>query len=104
MALKDTYKGSGSLEDFVENINGISSAINNATVTMPSGYAGKTPTLEVKSGALVLDMKDAQVFSPNKVNFTFIDRSTAPRAITIDIKDIGVVNGFLTIRIEATGV
>ena len=101
--LKENFKGTGSMESFVEQCNILFHAINNAGVEMPSGYAGKVPELSIQEGALVLDMKDAQVFSPANVKWSLTDNSSSPRSVNFDSFSATVVNGFLTIKVAATG-
>ena len=78
-------------------------ALNNAGVEMPSGYSGKTPELSIQEGNLVLDMKDAQVFSPVNVKWSLTDNSSSPRSVSFDSFSATVANGTLTIKVAATG-
>ena len=90
------------MEDFVNECNALFSALNNALVEMPSGYSGNVPVLRIESGALVLDMKDANVFSTSKINWVLEDKSTSPRVVNFDTYSASVTNGYLTIRVGAT--
>ena len=101
--LKDTFKGHGSMEDFVDQSNALFKAFNDARVDMPSGYAGDIPTLSIQDGALVLNMMDAQVFTPNRVTWNLLDDSTSPRAVSFESYSVSVVNGYLTITVNAVG-
>ena len=103
MALKANYKGHGSMKDFTDQSNDLFQAINDARVDMPSGYAGNQPTLSIDSGSLVLDMRDAQVFSPNRVTWSLQDSSGAGRTVTFVTSSVSVVAGYLTIKVEAVG-
>ena len=100
--LKDTFKGHGSMIDFVDTCNALFAAHNNGVVEMPSGYAGRIPTLKIECGKLVLNMKDAQVFSPARLKWVLNDNSTSPRVVTFDSKSATVINGYLTIKVNAT--
>ena len=99
--LKDTFKGTGSMEEFVEEANALFHALNTAHVEMPSAYSGAVPTLKIEGGSLVLDMKDAMVFSPKNFKWTLVDDSTSPRVVNIENVNPRVTNGFLTIQIFA---
>lgn len=107
--LKDTYKGHGSMEAVVNQWNGVFKALNGASVEMPSGYTGETPTFQIQDGNLVLDMKDAQVFTPNNVTWSMQDAAivadpTATATVAFDSYSVSVVNGYLTIKVIASAI
>jgi len=100
--LKDNFVGTGPLKRFAEESNRIFSALNNATVKMPSGYDGGIPTLSLKksgeSASLVLDMSDAMIFNPQNVTVSKMLGSTG----NLVIHKISVDNGHLNVAVLIT--
>tara|TARA_R100000750_G_scaffold58820_1_gene46806 strand:+ start:2326 stop:2661 length:336 start_codon:yes stop_codon:yes gene_type:complete len=107
--LKDNYKGHGSMKAVTDQWNAVFKALNEASVQMPGGYKGEIPTFSIQDGALILDMKDAQVFSPTNVKWNLLDAATqanpaASDSVAFDSYSLSVVNGYLTINVTVSAV
>ena len=103
MSLNTKFTGTGGMTKFVAESTKMFSAINNATIEMPFEYKGQTPTISISGGdspALVIDMKDAAVFTENNVQWSLWDNSlgafVAPESYFISM-DIRIENGVLKI-------
>ena len=70
--LKDNFRGHGALVPLADDLNMIAAALNNATVITPKGYQGAPPRIYVSGGdspSLVLDMGDAAIFNPARIDY-----------------------------------
>jgi hypothetical protein len=71
--MKNNFKGTGSLVEFVNSANALFSAINNVQVIVPKNYVGVEPTLKLnedgEKSSLVFDFGDALIFTENNISF-----------------------------------
>lgn len=56
--IKETFKGTGSMAQFVKEFDRMARALNNCRVKMPRSYRGPPATLKLEGDALVLDLTD----------------------------------------------
>lgn len=88
------------MKNFIAASVKVFKAINGASVEMPGGYSGATPTLSIQGGdknpMLVLDMQEALVFSLNNVTWSLTGGATY---VSYSVQ---VVNGKLLISVVAT--
>ncbi len=58
MALKEDFKGTGSMVELAEEINKISHALNNIRIKMPLNYKGYPATARIENGEFVIDLQN----------------------------------------------
>lgn len=97
MSLKDDFEGTGPMEEFAQETNKVFGALNEMIVIMPTGYEGETPTLRLRKGdtQIVLDMKDALVYTIDNVDWNLLGTAFY-KSNTIE-----VIDGRLTITVLA---
>ena len=59
MALKEDFKGTGSMDTLAEQVNKMARAMNNITIKMPLDYTGRPATARIEDTGLVIDFTDA---------------------------------------------
>ena len=99
MELNTKYEGTGSMKEFIASSVALFKSINEASVEVPAGYSGITPTLKIDGGdkdpKLVLDMAEALLFTLNNVSWDLSGTATFA-SNTVEVR-----NGKLIISVVA---
>lgn len=62
--IKDTFKGTGNMKEFVGEFDRMAKALNHCQVRMPRNYKGNPIVLKLEGDSLVLDMTDSEFGVP----------------------------------------